>query len=116
MFKDGRRYLNQEAEKSVCEEWEDEGGDMDCEVYSLEQLSELISPHLTEGALEIVAMAQELPVAYEMGICSYYERLVIRSNGSAERHHYWARACTREAWDSKNWSIMIQMPSNVRRK
>lgn len=60
----------------MCEEWEDEGGDMDCEVYSLEQLSELISPHLTEGALEIVAMAQELPVAYEMGICSYYERLV----------------------------------------
>jgi hypothetical protein len=100
VFKDGRRYLAHEAERSVHEEWEYEDGEMDCEVYSLEQLSKLISPHLTEGALEIVAMAQEVPVSYEAGIGAYCERLVIRSNGSAEPHHYWARACKRKVWEA----------------
>ena len=65
------------------------------ERYTLKHISDVISPHLTRGVLELVVVAQEIPVAREMGICPYYERLVIRSNGSAERHYYWAHACTR---------------------
>lgn len=101
VFKDGRRCLLNEADESMYDEWQEEDGTMDCERYSLEQLSNLIAPHLKKGTLELVAVAQEIPVAYKSGICAYYERLIIRSNGSAERHHYRSSSCTRD-WMQKS--------------
>jgi len=82
VLNDGRRYFADEADETTTEDWEAEGGEIDVEFYSLEQLSKVISPLLTKGTIEIVA------VAYEKSTYAYYERLVIRSDGYAERHRH----------------------------
>jgi hypothetical protein len=80
VLKDGRRVFAEEADESVVLQWEAENGDFDFVEYSLGELSSLISAHLTKGTLEFVA------VAHEKCREAYHERLVIRSDGSAERH------------------------------
>jgi len=102
VFKDGRRVFAHQADDKLFDKWECENGKMDCERYNLEQLSNLISPLLKKGALELVVTAQEIPMDYGMGIAAYCERLIIRSNGSAERHHYRAAACTRDEYVPKS--------------
>ena len=83
VFEDGRRVSADEADEAVIQEWEDNDGDLDCdEPYTLEELSSLISPHLSKGTLELVA------VATEKNRYAYYERLVFRSDGTAEWHHH----------------------------
>ena len=67
--------------------------DSDAESYSLEQLSNLISPLLTKGTIELVAVGAE-KLHYV-----YYERLIIRSDGSAERHMHQSDAESRSLWN-----------------
>ena len=60
VFGDGRRVFADELDDLVVEQWEaEEDGDLDSESYSLEELSDLISPHLTKGTIELVAVANE---------------------------------------------------------
>jgi hypothetical protein len=99
VFKDGRRIPSDEADESAVEEWEEErkneNGDLDTERYSLKELSDLISPHLTKGTIELVAVAYDEGHRY-----AYCDRLVIRSDGSAERQNYEPDACTRTSWSN----------------
>ena len=95
VFGDGRRVFADESDDSVVEQWEAEGdGDLDSESYSLEELSGLISPHLTKGTIELVA------VANEKNRYTYHDRLIIRSDGSAERHSDMSDALTRGSWST----------------
>lgn len=79
---DGRRVFFDEADQSIIDEWEQGKCLSEGQEYTLEQLSALISPHLTKGAIEFMA------VAHEKCRYAYCERLVIRSDGSAERRRY----------------------------
>jgi hypothetical protein len=106
VFKDGRRIFSDEADESVIEEWENEDGELDNESYSLEELSDLISPHLTKGTIELVAIGQESGCCY-----SYCGRLAIRSDRSAERQN-WADGnlgaeCSVERYDPKKKSTTL---------
>jgi hypothetical protein len=88
VFADGRRIFRDEADESVVEKWKTEDKWETEEVtYSLKELSDLISPHLTKGTIEFVA------VANEKNRYAYCDRLVIRSDGSAKRESYLADAC-----------------------
>jgi hypothetical protein len=83
-FRDGRRYFADEASETIVTEWEDDGCKSDAEPYSPEQLSNLIAPLLTKGTIELVA------VAHEKARCAVFERLIIRSDGYAERHRHFS--------------------------
>ena len=97
VFGDGREVFADASDASVVEQWEaDEDGDVDeGEEYSLEQLSGLISPLLTKGTIELVA------VATEKDRYAYYDRLIIRSDGSAEWHLDMSSAQRRESWNTR---------------
>jgi hypothetical protein len=96
VFGDGGRVFADESYDSVVEQWEaEEDGDLDSESYSLEELSDLISPHLTKGTIELVA------VANEKNRYAYYDRLIIRSDGSAERRSDMSDALTRGSWNTQ---------------
>jgi hypothetical protein len=95
VFGDGRKVFADASDASVVEQWEaDEDGDLESESYSLEELGGLISPVLTKGTIELVA------VANEKNRYAYYDRLIIRSDGSAERHSGMSDALTRTSWNT----------------
>jgi len=83
---DGRRHFADEADESIVKEWEAGKCLNDNEEYSLEQLSSLIAPLLTQGTIELVA------VAYEKNKYAYYDRLVITCDGFVERYYNYAEA------------------------
>jgi hypothetical protein len=80
ILRDGRRCFEDEASEAIIAEWEAEDGDYDLADYSLEFLSNLIASHLTKGTIEFVS------VAFERSLYAFHERIVIRTDGSAERH------------------------------
>lgn len=93
VFEDGRQVSADDADEVVIQEWEDNDGDLDYgEPYTLEELSSLISPHLRKGTLELVA------VANEKDTYAFCERLVIRSDGTADWHLYYADGCSTARW------------------
>ena len=94
VFDDGRKCFFDEADEPMVKEWEAGKGNSDYEHYSLEQLSDLISPLLVKGIIELVA------VAHEKCRYAYYERLIIRSDGYAERHRHHAEIYS----TTKPWS------------
>jgi hypothetical protein len=78
-FEDGRSVFLDEASDSLIDEWRGEGGDVynTEETCSPELLSRMISPWLTEGAIEFAAFA-------ECGGTLGFSRLVVRSDGFVE--------------------------------
>lgn len=95
LFGDGRKVFADASDASVVEQWEaDKDGDLESESYSLEELSGLISPLLTKGTIELIA------VGNEKNRYAYYDRLIIRSDGSAERHSDMSDALTRGSWNT----------------
>jgi hypothetical protein len=83
-FDDGRKYFFDEADKSVIEEWEKGNCGLEGEPITLETISDLISPFLTKGTIELVA------VGYTWAV--YEERLVIRCDGYVERYTNYCEA------------------------
>ena len=57
VLKDGRRCFVDDADASIIEQWEadKDDGASDLDVYTLRELSALISPHLHKGTIEFVA-------------------------------------------------------------
>jgi hypothetical protein len=79
---DGRRCFANDADESFIEQWEAEKGEpgvFDQVVCTLGELSALISPHLNKGTIEFVAVRA-------WGGMIDHERLLVRSDGSAEYH------------------------------
>ena len=81
VLKDGRRCFADAADASIIEQWEadKDDGASDWDVYTLRELSALISPHLHKGTIEFVA------VFVSRGYVRH-ERLLVRSDGCAEWH------------------------------
>jgi hypothetical protein len=106
VLKDGERCFANNADESFIKQWKAEEGDgtKSWDYCTLSELSALISPHLTEGAIEFVAvhassgsygchlvrslleMQCALGEARASHGCLYHERLLVRSDGSAELH------------------------------
>jgi hypothetical protein len=86
VLKDGRRCFADDADKSFIAQWEadKDKGALDWSEYTLGKLSALISPHLNKGAIEFV----EVRAA---GGMIDHERLLVRSDGSAEYHNCHSR-------------------------
>lgn len=81
IFGDGRKLRFDHASAELIKEWEnDPTQDISYEGCSLEEFADLIAPLMTGGTLEIVASGNE------KSRYAYFERLIIRSDGSAERH------------------------------
>ena len=83
VLSDGRRCFASDADQSFIEQWEAEEGEpgvFDWDRCTLGELSALISPHLNKGAIEFV----EVRTA---GGMIDHERLLVRSDGSAEYHN-----------------------------
>jgi hypothetical protein len=82
VLSDGRRCFANDADESFIEQWEAEKGEpgvFDFVVCTLGELSALISPYLNKGTIEFVAV-----LATWADVC--HERLLVRSDGSAEYH------------------------------
>ena len=83
VLSDGRRCFVSDADELFIEQWEAEKGEpgvFDWDRCTLGELSALISPHLNKGAIEFV----EVRAADGM---IDHERLLVRSDGSAEYHN-----------------------------
>jgi hypothetical protein len=79
---DGRRCFADDADESFIKQWEAEKrlwGTCNWDECTLRELSALISPHLNKGAIEFVAVLASSEDAF-------YERLLVRSDGSVEYH------------------------------
>lgn len=87
-FRDGRRVYLDEASDPTIFEWQDEDNDSEVEAYTLQQLSAIIAPSLDAGTIELVALGNEQDRYVHL------DRLVIRSDGYAERH---CNACNIDA-------------------
>jgi hypothetical protein len=83
VFEDGRRMDSREATDRLIREWrwKDPSEEADYEEYSLQMLSDIIAPLITKGTFELVAVGHDATMH-----SVYHERLVIRADGSAERH------------------------------
>ena len=81
VLKDGRRRFADDADASFIEQWEadKDDGAFDWDQCTLRELSALISPHLHKGTIEFVA-------AHVSRGLVRHERLLVRSDGSAEWH------------------------------
>jgi len=81
VLEDGRRCFAKDADESFIEQWEadKDDGARDWDKCTLSELSALISPHLNKGTIEFVAVHASR--AYFS-----HERLLVRSDGSAEYH------------------------------
>jgi hypothetical protein len=81
VLKDGRRCFAGDADAAIIKQWEadKDDGAFKLDVYTLRELSTLISPHLHKGTIEFVA------VFVSRGLVRH-ERLLVRSDGFAEWH------------------------------
>jgi hypothetical protein len=80
VLKNGQRCFADDADESFIEQWDNDHGAHEWDECTLSELSGLISPHLTKGAIEFVAArASRTDVSHE--------RLVINANGYAEWHN-----------------------------
>jgi hypothetical protein len=81
VLRDGRRCFVDDADASIIEQWEadKDGGASNWDVYTLRELSALISPHLHKGTIEFVAV-------FVLRVFVRHERLLVRSDGCAEWH------------------------------
>jgi hypothetical protein len=81
VLKDGRRCFADAADASIIEQWkaDKDDGASNWDIYTLRELSALISPYLHKGTIEFVA------VSVSRGYVRH-ERLLVRSDGCAEWH------------------------------
>jgi len=81
VLEDGRRCFAKDADESFIEQWEadKDDGARDWDKCTLSELSALISPHLNKGTIEFVAVGASWADVR-------HERLLVRSDGSAEYH------------------------------
>jgi hypothetical protein len=100
VLSDGRRCFANDADESFIEQWKADyvaDGAMAWDNCTLSELSALISPHLNKGTIEFVAVrADDLE-----GIS--HERLLVRSDGSAEWHECRSYNCF-QFWDDQ-WTF-----------
>jgi hypothetical protein len=86
-FKDGHRIPQDEADGEQRIAWEKENGKYDFDECEPEWFSKKVSPLLTSGTLEIVAVGHEEPnESSKHTRYAYLERLLIQSNGKIEKH------------------------------
>ncbi len=93
---DGRRRFADDADKSFIEQWEadyEAAGAMDWDDCTLSELSGLISPHLNKGTIEFVAVCDREGISRE--------RLLVRSDGSAE----WHKCCSYNSFRDDQWTF-----------
>jgi hypothetical protein len=106
---DGRRCFADDADESFIEQWEadyEAAGAMVWDDCTLSELSALISPHLNKGTIEFVAVcADDREISHE--------RLLVRSDGSAE----WHKCCScNDYWDAQStpWEVEYYEPKTQR--
>ena len=95
---DGRRCFADDADESFIEQWKadyEAGKAMVWDKCTLSELSALISPHLNKGTIEFVAVCADDCEGIS------HERLLVRSDGSAEWHE--CRSCN-SFWDDQ-WTF-----------
>ena len=80
VLKNGQRCFADDADESFIEQWDNDHGAREWDECTLGELSDLISPHLTDGRIEFVAVhASRTDVSHE--------RLVFSPYGYAEWHN-----------------------------
>jgi hypothetical protein len=109
-FADGKTAFLDEARPSERRSWEAQEIDGRIETASLGALSKKIAPLLTRGSLELVA------VALGGDGQAYLDRLVVRCDGSAERHSFHCDAFKKKSWSSSETERFVPKRLGTRRK
>ncbi len=109
-FADGKMAFLDELRPSERRNWEAEAIDDRPETASLGSLSKKIAPLLTRGSLELVA------VAHGGDDQAYLDRLVIRCDGSAERHSFHCDAFKKKSWRASETERFVPKRLRTRRK